>query len=115
LAAVNGLIRQILLHWMKLIVAADEAASRHWRGGILAFHSDLLGRYAPSMRQRIDLDAIWRSARDQLRASCEAVQEPAVRQLADHCPLELDALVEGSNGRDLLESLLRNVAAATRL
>jgi hypothetical protein len=32
LAAVNGLIRQILLHWMKLIVAADEAASRHWRG-----------------------------------------------------------------------------------
>src|SRR5436305_2575968 len=62
LAAVNSLIRQILLHLMKLTVVPDETASRHWRGEILAFHSDVLGRYAPSMRQRIDLDALWRSA-----------------------------------------------------
>lgn len=111
LAAVNSLIRQILLHLIKLVAEEDAAAARHWRGEILAFHNEMLGRYAPSMRQRINLDALWRSARDQLQTSYEGTKEQAVRELPRRCPLELDNILEDSaDGGALVETLLRAVS-----
>ena len=65
LAAVKSYIRLILLHLIKLAAEAPSDADAHWKSEILGFHSDMVSRYAPSMRQRIDLDVIWRSARDQ--------------------------------------------------
>ena len=65
LAAVKSFIRLILLHLIKLAAEAGSDAEAHWEGEVVGFHSDMVSRYAPSMRQRIDMDVIWRSARDQ--------------------------------------------------
>ena len=64
LAAVESQIQNILSHLMKLASEPDSPAVRHWRAELAAFHGDMRRRYAPSMRQRINLDQIWTLSRD---------------------------------------------------
>jgi hypothetical protein len=79
---------------MKLAIEPDTDAVRHWRGELVAFHSEMTGRYAPSMRQRLDLDELWRSAREQTKLAYEGtLQEDRVAGLATHSPLALDDLL----------------------
>src|SRR5205814_10101368 len=59
LAAVKSYIRLIFVHFIKLVAEADSVSARHWRSEIIvAFHSEMMTRYAPSMRQCIDVDEI---------------------------------------------------------
>src|SRR2546421_1622423 len=53
LAAVKSYLRLIFLHLIKLSVEETSEAAPHWRGEIIAFHSEMMDRYTPSMRQRI--------------------------------------------------------------
>ena len=46
-AAVKSYIRLILGHPIKLSAQSDDESARHWRGEIVVFHSDMIGRYAP--------------------------------------------------------------------
>ena len=73
LAAVKSYIRLIFVHLLKIVVAPESDTARYWRGEIVAFHSEMVGRYAPSMRQRIDIDELWRSAREQLLLDSEGI------------------------------------------
>lgn len=93
LAAVESGIRLIFLHLTKLFAEVDSNAARHWRGEIVGFHSAMTGRYAPSMRQRIYLDEIWRSARHQLMLAYEGDQKSLVAGLPANCPFDLDDLL----------------------
>jgi hypothetical protein len=93
LAAVKSHIRLIFLHLVKLVVEEGPEAAPHWRGEILAFHSEMIERYAPSMRQRIDIDAIWRSAREQSMLAYEGPQQHLVTGLPVRCPFTLDDLL----------------------
>jgi hypothetical protein len=63
LAAVESQIQNILVHLIKLAIEPEADTLRHWQGELLAFHAELRRRYAPSMRQRIDVADIWRLAR----------------------------------------------------
>ena len=85
LAAVTSLIRQVLLHLIKLAVEVDATAVRHWRGEIVAFHNEIRHRYAPSMRQRIDFDELWQSAREQQHLSYEGDQQRTLLRLPEVC------------------------------
>lgn len=93
LAAVESYLRQILLHLIKVHVEAGSDAVPHWRGEIVGFHADMIGRYAPSMRKRIDVDKIWRSVREQLLLSYGGVQHQLISDLSKRCPLDLDDLI----------------------
>ena len=93
LAAVKSRIRLIFLHLMKLFAEADSEAARHWRGEILAFHSEMLDRYAPSMCQRIDIDEIWSSARRQSMLAYEGSQERLLATLPADSPFALEDLL----------------------
>jgi hypothetical protein len=93
LSAVKSSIRLIFLHLMKLFAEADSEASRHWRSEIVAFHSEMLDRYAPSMRQRIDMDEIWNSARRQLMVAYEGSQERLLATLPADSPFALEDLL----------------------
>ncbi|MFD2180713.1 DUF29 domain-containing protein [Rhodoplanes azumiensis] len=94
LATVKSQIRQILLHQMKLAIEPQSDAVRHWEGEIVTFHSELVDRYAPSMAQRIDIDAIWRSARDSMRRSTRGTQSAAFSAgLPETSPFGLDDLL----------------------
>ena len=80
---VEGLLTQAMLHLLKL--QGDPAGTdlTHWAGEIRMFLIDAQRRYAPSMRQRIDLDALWTNANFAL----------SDRRTRTRCPLTLDALL----------------------
>jgi hypothetical protein len=64
LAAVESQLQNILVHLMKLAGEPEADSARHWMAEAVAFHGEARRRYAPSMRQRIDLDQLWRLARE---------------------------------------------------
>jgi hypothetical protein len=107
LAAVKSQIRLIFIHLMKLAIEPDTDAVRHWRGELVAFHSEMTGRYAPSMRQRLDLDALWRSAREQTKLAYEGTpREDRAAELPAGCPFVLDdVLGERIDSAGLVERL----------
>ena len=108
LAIVESYIELIFLHLMKLLVEADSQAARHWRGELVGFHSRMVRRYAPSMRQRIDVDAIWRTAREQLMIAYDGAQQQIVADLPAQCPFSIDDFIaEHIDGGVLLERLRR--------
>jgi hypothetical protein len=65
LAAVESHLQNILVHLIKLLATPPSDAADHWRGEMFGFHSEMRRRYAPSMRQRINVDQLWRLARTQ--------------------------------------------------
>ena len=97
LAAVKSYLRLIFLHLIKMVVEEGTQASGHWRSEIVGFHSEMMSRYAPSMRQRIDVSKIWSSARDQSMLAYEGSQEQVVSELPVVCPYSLDELTAGAH------------------
>jgi hypothetical protein len=112
LAAVQSYIRQIFLHLMKLAGKADSQAADHWRIEIAGFHSDMMDRYAPSMRQRIDIEKLWRAVRDQLMLTEDSAQRQLIAGLPARCPFSLDDLIAERIDSAALSERLR--AAAIR-
>jgi len=55
LNAVQSYVRQMLAPLLKLHGWPDSDACDHWRNEVATFQVDAIARYAPSMRQRIDL------------------------------------------------------------
>ena len=106
LAAVKNYIRLIFVHLLKIVGASESDTARHRRGEIVAFHSETVGRCAPSMRQRIDIDELWRSAREQLLLDSEDTQEQLVVSLPGKAPFALDELLaERIDGFELVKRL----------
>jgi hypothetical protein len=93
LAAVKSYIRLIFVHLMKLAMQTNAESAAHWRGEIVAFHSDMIGRYTPLMRQRIDIGQLWRSAHEQTLESCEGEQRSLAATLPATSPFALEDLL----------------------
>ena len=102
LNAVQSYLRHMLAHLLKVRGWPDSTPVNHWRGEIVAFQQNALQRFAPSMRQRIDLGRLYADALEQL----EPWQHDATAPLpwpAD-CPFTLDQLLRGKR-RALEEQL----------
>jgi hypothetical protein len=93
LNAVRSYLRQMLVHLLKLHGAADSTACDHWRLELGGFQADASQRFAPSMRQRIDVAELYRRARKQLVAM--RLDNNLPQPFPDHCPFSLDDLLEG--------------------
>ncbi len=59
---VQSHLRQMLARLLIVRGWPDGPPVNHWRGEIAAFQKDALRRFAPSMRQRIDLDRLYADA-----------------------------------------------------
>jgi hypothetical protein len=91
LNVVHSGLRQILVHLLKLHGWPTLGSCRHWRGEIVAFQTDAQRRFAPSMRQRIDLETIYARAVlqiDPLRYGGTPALTPP-----ETCPVTLDELL----------------------
>ena len=109
LAAVESHLRLIFVHLLKLYIESAGEAARHWRGEIVAFHTDAKRRYAPSMRQRIELDVLWRAACEQVILACEGHQPP-IGELPAQCPFSLDDLLgDRVDSLKLVERLAQSI------
>jgi hypothetical protein len=96
LHACESLLRQAMLHLLKLHLGADEPAA-HWRAETLGFLGDAAARFTPAMRQRIDLSRLYARARLQTASSLPNAPLP------ETCPWTLDALL--SDTADINELL----------
>ena len=93
LAAVESDLERIFVHLIRLLVEPDSTSVRHWRSEIAAFHANARRRYSPSMRQRIDVNALWRTAREQSLLAYEGAQHERVVALSTDAPFGLDELL----------------------
>jgi hypothetical protein len=91
LHSVESFLNLIMLHLLKLQAWPDDPASDHWHSEIVAFQNNARRRFTPSMRQRIDLDALYADAVKQLRAGDRRNNVP--RPWPDANPFTLDPLL----------------------
>ena len=115
LAAVKSYIQAIFIHLIKLAVETSEQAQAHWESEIIGFHANMIDRYSPSMRQRIDIEALWRLARRQSAAAFRAVEQHQWRFMASipiNSPFTLDELLAAEINVSELAQRLRRVATS---
>ena len=93
LNAVHSYLLRILVHLLKLHRWPDLNACQHWRSEIAILQADAERRYAPSMRRRIDVEAIYagaiRAVAPLRLAGNEAIPAPPA------CPVTLEVLLTG--------------------
>jgi Domain of unknown function DUF29 len=91
LNAVCSYFRQMLAHLLKLRGWPDNQACEHWRDEIATFQVEAIARFAPSMRQRIDLAKTYALAQRQI-ARQRAGADPGAPAPAI-CPVTVDELL----------------------
>jgi hypothetical protein len=91
LNAVRSYLYQMLVHLLKLRGWPELESELHWRGEIDAFQTNAEGRFAPSMRQRIDVVTIYGRAIRQIGLT-QYGGKPALTPPAT-CPVTLDQLL----------------------
>ncbi len=93
LRACQSLLRQAMLHSLKLRAWPDSAAAAPWRQETGTLLDDAKDRFTPSMRQRIDLDELYAKALRRARSVTDDKGHP--RQLPDVCPFTSNQLLDG--------------------
>jgi Domain of unknown function DUF29 len=90
LHAVESLLRQAIIHRLKVIAWPHSSAVAGWQDEEQHFRQDAFDRYTPAMRQRIDLARIYRRALQRVPKQIDGLPpEP----LPDACPWPLDELL----------------------
>ena len=93
LRACESLLRQAMVHLLKLRAWPGSPAAAHWRGEVAGFLAEARRAFAPSMGQRIDLADLYADALYQVRVGVDDSGEP--RPLPEACPFKLDELLTG--------------------
>nr|WP_294545026.1 DUF29 domain-containing protein [uncultured Rhodopila sp.] len=90
LHAVESLLLQALLHMLKARAWPQCRDVPHWLAEVRGFRDDAADRFAPSMRQRIDLARIYRRA---LRRMPDTNDGQPPLPVPQDCPVTLDELL----------------------
>jgi len=91
LSAVRSHIVQALLHDLKAEAWPSARDLEHWQKEAIRFRQEAAEAYAPSMRQHIDMDALYAKA---LRLMPEKTYgQPRQAAVPDKCPVTLDELL----------------------
>jgi hypothetical protein len=90
LHSVQSLLVQALVHMLKAKGWPLSRDAPNWRADAIGFRADAARRFAPSMRQRIDLARLYRQA---LRAIPETQDGQAPLPLPDTCWRTLEKLL----------------------
>jgi hypothetical protein len=86
----ESLLRQALIHLLKLHLSPGSRSAAHWRGEVDTFLDDARRRFSPSMRQKIDLPDMFEDVLFRLRADRGDQSDPP---LPETCPFVLDDLL----------------------
>ena len=90
LHAVESLLVQALVHDLKAEAWPVARDVPNWRADARRFRGDAAARFAPSMRQQIDLARLYQRA---LRAMPETIDGQAPLPVPAECPVTLDELL----------------------
>ena len=89
LRACRSLLRQAMVHLLKLHAAPDSQAVEHWQGEVAGFLTDARDVFSPSMWQRIDLGELYADALYQAKVG----DRDGPRSAPEACPFVLDDLL----------------------
>ncbi len=97
LRAVESLLRNILVHLILLWADPGVPPTFGWRGEITTWNDELVRRLSRSMRSKLDLQSIWRSA---VRVGCAKLADwdeakavaARVALTGSECPFDLPSL-----------------------
>src|SRR3978361_2241399 len=90
LRSCRSLLRQALRHLLKAQAWPLSRDAPTWRADAIDFRRQARDAFTPSMRQRIEIDQLYRDA---LRAMPETIDGQPPLPVPDVCPLTLDALL----------------------
>jgi hypothetical protein len=90
LNAVRSLLRQAIVHVLKQYAWPDGPVP-HWRSETRGFLADAQQRFSPSMRQRIDMDHLYRQAVAQILD--DVIDGKAPRTPPPRCPFSIEQLL----------------------
>ena len=96
----ESLLRQALLHLLKLHLRPDDMAALHWRGEVDEFLTAAQDRFSPAMRQRIDLEKLYKRAMHRLHLTTN--DPDSLRAIPATCPYTLDDLLAAPSDPALL-------------
>ena len=114
ISKVSSLLRQVLIHLLKLVTEPDSPSREHWLSEILTFQSDALLVFTPGMKQRIDLDRVWQIVRNGVANLSKNSQRPAP-VLPTKCPLSLDELLAADfDLRGAIEQMAASIRTTSR-
>jgi hypothetical protein len=101
LHSVESFLNLILVYLLKLHAWPDNQACSHWRGEIVAFRNNANRSFAPLMRQRIDIGALYAEAIEQLPEMDPSVGLPAKNPFTvdDLLKVDTNTLLGGFPGR----------------
>ena len=90
---ISSLLRQTLIHLLKIVVDREAPAVTHWVSEASGFQGDAVLAFSPGLRQRLDLPKIWMVAKRNVADSLgeHGVVVPA---LPEECPLTLQQLLD---------------------
>ena len=91
LRSCKTLLRQALVHLLKLNAWPGSRSVGHWRSETIGFLGDARDRFSPSMRQRINLDDEYRQASRQVQPLED--DSGQAQGHAPACPFELGELL----------------------
>jgi hypothetical protein len=90
LHAVESLLVQALLHRLKAEAWPLSAAVPHWQAEARLFRAEARRRFAPSMRQKINLPSLYRDA---LRGLPDTIEGQPPPPMPPMCEVTLDELL----------------------
>jgi hypothetical protein len=97
----------MLIHLAKAASAGPDAAPRRtWLLEVNEHQRRALGRYTNAMRQRIDLDSLWRSALRRAAGDMRLYGEALAPLPADACPFDLPELLSAEPNAERLVARL---------
>ncbi len=105
LRSCRSLLEQAMRHLIKLHCEPNSGSVQHWRAETRVFLSDARRRYAPSMKQRLDLEELYASA---VRLNATIAQDfgRALPGLPPTCPFSAnDLLAEQPDLDQILSSM----------
>jgi hypothetical protein len=105
---VRSYLRDLIVALLRVQVSPDSPLVSEWREEVISCQFDAEQRYAPSMRERLDLDHIYASALRQLGDVVRDGPGSTMSLLPLSCPFTPEQLLEGEPAG--LESTLRDAS-----
>ena len=106
LSTLRSQLVNLMAHAAKVAHSTNPAVIGHWRTECAEFHDRIIDVYRPSMRRKLDLEALWRRARRKVLASFADYGEPSP-VLPAKCPFSLDELIDEDLDVEHLAASLR--------
>jgi hypothetical protein len=105
---VESFILRILEHVAKAVSQPEAPPIGHWRTECVGWNVRLRRSFSPSMRQKIDMDTLWKDGLKLASAALEEHGAVLADGLAGPCPVSLDDLLSDTfEFRDIVRRIAK--------